>query len=415
MRRVLLSVCLCLGLTLSANASGFSIYEASARANAMLGAFTAYANHVSTIYYNPAGLSELKGIHVSAGATLIAPRSKFRGPLPYSNQEYKQEAQNFPIPNFYASYQITDGLTAGVGVYVPYGLGTKWDQDWPGRFLAIETAVETIFVNPAIAYTLPDFGIGKIQIGGGVMIASYGTVTLKRAVGDFVPESNFELDGKLDKPAFGYNLGLLYTPVEDVTLGFTYRSKVSVDFTGDANFNELPEYAFPPNTEGGTTLNFPANWSAGVRYRATDNLSMELDYVWWGWSSYDELVIKFDQELPALGSDQLASDRAYNDTYQIRFGAEYKELFIPELTGMIGFAYDQNPIPDRTLDPTLPDADRLLFSGGITYAINDMIDVDLSYIFIRAEQRKNTTAEHGFSGVYNTYAHLPAFGISLKF
>jgi long-chain fatty acid transport protein len=399
----------------SAKASGFSIYEASVRANAMLGAFTAYADHVSTIYYNPAGLSELEGLHISAGATIIAPRSSFRGPLPSSNTKHKQVAQNFPVPNLYASYQIADGLTAGIGVYAPFGLGTKWESDWPGRFLAVETSVETIFVNPAVAYTLPDFGIGKVQIGAGLMVAAYGSVVLKRTVGDFVPESDFELEGHMDKPAFGYNLGLLYSPIDDITLGFTYRSQVSVEFSGDANFNELPEYGFPPNTSGGTTLDFPANWAVGVNVKPTDQLSLALDYVWWGWSSYDELVIEFDQTLPALGSDVLASDRAYEDTYQIRFGAEYKELLVPELTGMLGFAYDKNPVPDRTLDPTLPDSDRLLFSGGVTYAINEKIEIDAAYIYIRAEERKNTTAEHGFKGVYNTYAHLPSLGITMKF
>lgn len=415
MKKVILSsIIICLA-TLSARASGFSIYEASIRANAMLGAFTAYADHASTIYYNPAGLSSLDGLQISGGATIIAPRTTFRGPLPYSDEEYEMADQNFAVPNFYATYQIQDGLTAGIGVYAPFGLGTKWDADWPGNFLAVETEIQTVFVNPAVGYTLPDFGIGKIQVGAGLMVAAYGEVVLKRRINNFVPGDMFELDGSLEQPAYGFNAGLLYQPVDMIRLGFTYRSSVTVDFSGDANFNDLPEFAFPSGVSGGTSIELPANWSAGLMVKPMPNLSLEVDYVWWGWSSYDELVIEFDEAIPALGGTEIVSDRSYNDTYQIRFGAEYKEFGVDGLTIMAGFAYDQNPIPNRTLDPTLPDSDRLLFSGGVSYAVSEQIIIDASYIFIRAEERKSTTAEHGLKGVYNTHANLPGLGITMKF
>jgi len=100
MRNIIAAVCIIFAGVSSAFASGFSIYEASVRANGMLGAFAAYADHVSTIFYNPAGLSNLNGLHISAGAVLIAPRSSFRGPLPASNREFKMEEQNFIVPNF---------------------------------------------------------------------------------------------------------------------------------------------------------------------------------------------------------------------------------------------------------------------------------------------------------------------------
>src|SRR5699024_9635708 len=119
----------------------------------------------------------------------------------------------------------------------------------------------------------------------------------------------FALDGELEKPAFGYNLGILYEPTDMITLGFTYRSKVEVEFNGDADFGDLPTALFPPNAEGGTTLELPANWVAAINIRPMKDLSLEVDYLWWGWSSYDELVINFDQTIPAFGSATLASER----------------------------------------------------------------------------------------------------------
>src|SRR6056297_1768743 len=170
MRRLIATIGLILLCSSSAFSSGFSIYEASVRANGVLGAFSAYADDASSIFYNPAGLGGLEGINITGGATIIAPRSSFRNlsPLAPTGQETKMEKQEFLVPNFYGSYQITDNLTAGVGVYAPFGLGTKWPEDWVGRGSSIETSIETIFVTPSVGYEFSDTGIGDIRIGAGL-------------------------------------------------------------------------------------------------------------------------------------------------------------------------------------------------------------------------------------------------------
>lgn len=423
MRKIIVTICLVFLGSGSAFASGFSIYEASVRANGMLGAFSAYADHVSTIYYNPAGLSGLDGLRISGGATIIAPRSSFRGPFasskpfPGSQEKYNMEDQNFFVPNFYASYEIKDGLTAGIGVYAPFGLGTEWEDDWVGRTEAINTSVETIFVQPTVGYQLPDFGIGNVKVGAGLVIAAYGKVELSRAVEEFAVENDvFALDGDLDKPGFGYNVGLLYEPTQYVRLGFTYRSEVKTEYSGSADFGDLPTGYFPENAGGGTTLDLPANWVAAVNVRATENLTLEADYVWWGWSSYDELVIEFDQTIPAFQGTELVSKRGYDNSWQLRVGGEYAADDLTKgLTLRAGIAYDESPLPTTYMDPTLPDSDRWLFSGGASYAITDYLALDAAYIFIRAKERTNRESVNGFHGVYNTYANLPSFGITMKF
>ena len=60
--------------------SGFSIYEQGAKAMALSGAFAAQANDVTAVFYNPAGLTQLEGINVSLGTTLIFPTASFTGP-----------------------------------------------------------------------------------------------------------------------------------------------------------------------------------------------------------------------------------------------------------------------------------------------------------------------------------------------
>ncbi|NGP89605.1 OmpP1/FadL family transporter [Fodinibius halophilus] len=416
MRRLIATICLIFLCSGSALASGFSIYEASVRANGMLGAFSAYADHVSTIYYNPAGLGGMDGLRVSGGATIIAPRSTFRNlsSLAPRGQKTSMEKQNFLVPNFYGSYQVTDKLTAGIGVYAPFGLGTKWPSDWVGRGSAIETSIETIFVSPSVGYQLPDFGIGKIKIGAGVRIAAHGEVKLQRAVASFSPEGTFTLNGELEKPAYGYHAGILYEPVKDVTLGFTYRSEVTTTFEGDATFENL-NVGFPSEAKGSAEITMPSSYVIALNVKPIDGLSTELDYVWWGWSSYDELAINFDQSIPALGGSTIVNERNYNNSWQLRFGAEYTKIGVEGLTLRGGIAYDENPIKDRYVDPTLPDSDRWLFSGGVSYNLTDYLAIDAAYIFIRANQRKVTnTHEGGIDGVYTTYANLPSLGFTLN-
>lgn len=416
MRRFLATVGLILLFSTSAFSSGFSIYEASVRANGMLGAFSAYADHVSTIYYNPAGLAGLEGLQVSGGATIIAPRSTFRNlsPLAPTGQKTTMEKQNFVVPNFYGSYQITDRLTAGIGVYAPFGLGTKWPSDWVGRGASIKADIQTLFATPSLGYELPDFGIGSVKLGVGLRMAFNGTVALERAVTSFTPEGTFSLDGDLAEPAFGYHAGILYEPVKDVTLGFTYRSEVTTKFEGDANFENL-SVGFPSEAKGSAEITMPSSYVIAINVKPLPGLTTELDYVWWGWSSYDELAIEFDQTIPALGGDTIVNERNYQDSRQVRFGVEYSEIGVEGLVIRGGVAYDENPIEDKYVDPTLPDSDRWLFSGGITYSVTDYLDIDASYIFIRANQRKVTnTTEGGIDGVYTTYANLPGLGFTLN-
>ena len=416
MRKLIATICLVFLCAGSAFASGFSIYEASVRANGVLGAFSAYADDASTIFYNPAGLGGLEGINITGGATIIAPRSSFRNlsPLGPMGQETKMEKQEFLVPNFYGSYQITNNLTAGIGVYAPFGLGTKWPEDWVGRGSSIETSIETIFVTPSVGYEFSDTGIGNIRVGAGLRIAAHGKVKLSRAVTNFSPEGTFALDGDLKEPAFGFNAGLQYEPTDKVTLGFTYRSEVTTEFEGDATFQNL-SVGFPSSAQGGAEITLPASYVVALNVEPIEGLRTELDYVWWGWSSYDELAIEFDQPIPALGGSTIVNERNYNNSWQLRFGAEYTELPVEGLTVRGGIAYDENPIRDRYVDPTLPDSDRWLFSGGLSYQVTDYLAVDASYIFIRAKQRKVTnTHEGGIDGVYTTYANLPGLGFTLN-
>lgn len=397
-------------------ASGFALYEASVRITGMMGAYVANGHDVSTIFFNPAGLAQLSGLHISVGAAFIAPRDKFRGPLPYSVNEYMMEKQTFFVPDAYASYSVTPKLSFGLGMYVPYGLGTKWKPGWVGGRFALKTNLQVMVLNPVVSYRLPDIGPVKTYIGGGVIIGIKGDATLSREVTDFVGQTGVQtgtvyLDGSQEKTPVGYNLGIIIKPSDMLSFGFTYRSQLKLKLRGNAVFTDLPTSGFPNGVVGSLKITTPANWAAGVNVHPTRNLSVEFDYVWYGWSSFDSLNVHFDTHTPAL--QDINSPRLYHNTSQYRLGAEYNVEKITGLTVRGGITYDQNPIPDRTLDPILPDANRWDFSCGLSYQITPQVSFDAFYMFIRAKERKIDTPQNPLEGYYNTKANL--FGAALSF
>ena len=67
------------------------------------------------------------------------------------------------MPNGYLSGQVAETVWIGVGVNVPFGLETSWDEPWMGRFHATKSKVQAINVNPTIAFQVTD----TLSIGAG--------------------------------------------------------------------------------------------------------------------------------------------------------------------------------------------------------------------------------------------------------
>jgi long-chain fatty acid transport protein len=67
------------------------------------------------------------------------------------------------VPNIYAVFPINRQWTFGLGVNVPFGLITEYDDGWIGRYQAIKSDVKTLNVNPAVSFKISD----SIAIGAG--------------------------------------------------------------------------------------------------------------------------------------------------------------------------------------------------------------------------------------------------------
>jgi long-chain fatty acid transport protein len=399
MRFILTLAVLSLVLPTLVFSGGFQINEHGARATGMAGAFvTSYAP--ISIFYNPAGLAYLKGTNLSLGTTLIFPSARFRGPYQLNTtQESKMVKQVFYPSNLYLTHTLEGGLAFGIGVFNPYGLGSKWPEDWVGRSITVQSDLATFYINPTIAYAFSD----ELSLGFGFDYV-YSTVTLTRKVTTFNPEVDVKLKGS--GTGVGYNLGALLK-FNFISLGFSYRSQVKVNYSGTAEFKKPA--VLDPLLPGGnikTSVKMPDIVMAGVGFSGKD-FTVEFAYQFTRWSTYDVVEIDFENETSAQKDQKL--ERYYHNASIYRAGLEYR-LGNFALRG--GIAYDQNPIDDKYVEPSLPDADRWEFTLGAGYTMGNLT-VDLGYMFVRFKQREVIGTVVGFDGVYNASAHL--FGINISY
>ncbi len=395
-------------------ASGFSIYEQGAKATAMGGAFIAQANDATAVFYNPAGITELSGIKLVLGTTIIQPQFSFTGPQNVDPLLYNEaKSQIFTPIHLYTTVPIGEKLAFGFGVFNLFGLGSDWGDDWVGKQLATNTSVETFFFNPVFAYKILD----NLSVAAGFNLA-YGTVTMEKQI-YFSPRMVFG-GSKLEANAVGYgwNLGIKWSPMDKLSLGATYRSEVLMPFKGgDATFSFPPTgnpiadaeiAAYFPNTKGSADLTLPAVIGAGISYRFTDRLTAEFDFLQMNWSSYDELIIKFDD--PVAGQKEIPSEKGYIDSYSLRFGLEY--LINDAWAVRAGYLRDNHAVPDKRVEPSLPEGDRNLYSLGVGFQTGSFM-IDAYYMLLMQEDRNIIDSVDDFNGMYKGIGNL--YGITIGY
>ena len=390
-------------VTLIAFGGGFQLNENGSRAMAQGGAFAARASDPSAIYFNPAGLG-FQGSSIYFGTTLITPKVSFFGPANYSmNTETKMVDQTFTPINVYGTYQVTDNLHVGIGVYNPFGLGTEWPANWIGQYVSQKIDLETFYFTPTIAYKVND----QLSIGAGVSYVT-GSVKMKLATSlPFdAPPPLVTLD--LKATGIGFSGGIIYKPTPALSLGASYRSSTKLDATGSASFD--PNYAILslPNGDAAASIEVPSTGYIGASYKLLDNLEIEADYQYIGWSSYKELAIEFKAD----PTKNKVEPKNYENTYIMRVGAEYT---MGDLQIRGGYLYDRTPVTEQYDEPLLPDANRNGFTVGLGYKLTENLRVDATYFFLKFDQRKVENTVIAFDGTYNATATLLGINVGYTF
>ena len=382
---------------------GFQLNEHGAKPMGLGGAFTAIANDASAVYWNGAGLSFLNGTNIILGASLIAPITTFRGVAPSTDISYMKNQVFYP-PHFFVSHKISDAFSIGTGISVPFGLGTEWQPDWIGRYLAVKTELMVFSAPLVVSWAILDNL--SISAGGSYSFANV-TITQMYSQTPFTGDAFIKLEGD-DNSAFGYNFGIMWKPVKDVSVGASFRSEVNYDFEGTATSTGAEQLSSElPAGDISAELTTPMNIQGGVAVQVIDQLLVSADFQWVGWSSYDKLAIDFKD--PAYSD--ISRPRMYDDSYIIRLGGEYN---LDENISLLGGIYfDKNPVDPQYLNPSLPESDRIGLSIGVDARLYENFGMTGSFLFIRSRQltvdnskELYTPGGSPFNGTYNSKAGL---------
>lgn len=375
----------------------------------------AVVNSAEVAFFNPAGMAYLdKKFNVSIGANGLFAKTKFQ------NSQYNWEAstENFGTPfSVYATYQLTDWLTAGLAVYTPYGSAVEWDQGWEGAHLVNNIDLKAIFVQPTVSIRMGD----HFSIGGGPIYAT-GSVEFNRNLqyqGGVLQNSNVTLDAK-GISAWGYNIGMMVNPCETVRLGLNYRSEITMEARGgDATYSDVPDYAqaLLQDTQFDADLPLPAEVTTGLSIQFTDKWLVAFDYNYTMWSTYKSLDIAF-----ANGSSS-TNPRNYKNSSTYRVGTQYKAN--DKFTFRAGYYFDESPVQDGYFAPETPRNDSNAFTGGLTYQINDKLGIDASFLYIHFDEIDNSynhstdpitgQPNPDFGGTYKSVVFSPGIGITYGF
>ena len=381
--------------------SGFVLNEAGARSSSLAGTVVARGGDLSAFYYNPATLTGMPGLQVMAGGTFIIPSVEIvthTGAVAATNSI--KDNLFFP-PHFYLSYQALDRVWVGLGFYSPFGLGTEFNQGWPGRFNNIATFITTFDINPTVAVKITDWLSGGIGLD-----IMYFSLKMQRVLP--IPIiGNQETTLRGDSFGVGFNVGFQAKPLDCLALGVSYRSQVRQDVGGSAIFSPANSL----NSTASGTILLPDEIFTGVMYQPIKPLSLEVGLVWTNWSLFKKLDIKFDN---ALGT--LSEPKTWHNTLRPQMGVEYKALSWLDLR--FGYAYDQEPVPDKYADYIVPVVgDRHTFGFGAGFRWQAFtFDLSYNYIFLPDKTVHGSRSVGVLPSDYQERdVHLVGLSLSYKF
>lgn len=348
-------------------AAGFQLSEQSAiqMGRAMAGAGVV-GDDLSAVHYNPAGMTLLSGTRMQATGTWVAVNLDYESHDGSVTENGRLKGQI--IPAGFLTHQINDSLWAGLGLTVPYGMGTEYGEDWEGRERGTESMILTFDINPNLAWKVND----KLSVGGGISL-QYAKAELGMGMGPM------QANVKGDSWAWGWNVGLMFQPVETVRLGLAYRSHIAHNAEGHTDvkspLNRTSDMKVRIKTPDTVTLS--ATWEA------TDALRLSGTARWSKWSNFRTLDV---QNLDFNGTPyakfaNVPVENNWDDTWFFSVGADYK--LNGQWTVRGGVAYDQGPVENQYRMAVIPDTDRVWFSGGASYKYTDNLTFDFGATYIK--------------------------------
>ena len=388
----------------STYAAGFMLTEQSASS---LGRAYAGAgvdgSDISGVFYNPATMTLHPGTQIQAGFVAIGLDLDYKG---NDGTTENGRANTQPIPFGYISHQATDNVWVGLAMTVPFGMGTEYDDNWSLAKRGISAQVLTFDFNPNVAWKLSE----KVSLGAGMSV-QYASADLKMKDQADPHNNMLTVDGEVDADsrAWGFNVGMMWTPVDNLRFGLSYRSKVNHHAKGDFTVNNLRQgntaitgdnltgaltnptlRALWGKHDAAVSLSTPAWLMATAAWDVNDLLSLYATFRWTDWSSFKDLDINYS--VVGQGTKPKNVHNAWKDTYLVSLGADMR--FYDWWTMRAGIGYETSAVDEaRYRTAIIPDADRLWLALGSSFKVAKDFQLDVSAAWLHGIGERDLYAD----------------------
>lgn len=356
------------------HADAYRVPYQGAAAAGQAEAFSAQADDPSAMFYNPAGLTQLEGVQLYAGANLVSGETHFTNPAGVTADGDLGGTVAVPPPsNLYLTANLKDfgvsalaPLSVGIGISSPFGLINRYPKTGPFSDVVIRTKLPLMDIKPTFAYRLADWA----SFGFGFDIYTFAS---------FLGEGQYQQQWRLPQggaaeisgsgTGLGYNLSLMLTPWRTDTgqprmnLGFVYRSQTNLPLSGHYRFNGQvadAEMNLPlPEVVTGAVAFWPVRDAVHAW-----KLEYDMDFV--GWDRF----VSFDVSLPGGLVDQ--TPQHWKTIWTASFGTEFRWLapeVLPhwEIALRGGYQHSNTPIPDQTFSPVVADSNWNIAALGVGF------------------------------------------------
>ena len=198
------------------------------------------------------------------------------------------------------------------------------------------------------------------------------------------PTYDSEVSVKLEgKPNFSAIVGAMVRPLDNLSIGASLRGQIPIRASGKLGLN-LGETALAINSvvtgdQAELALNFPLELRLGIHFRPLSHpyselfpltLGLNLDWVYLGWQSINELVLTPKDVTLKIGSaapkavEEFHIPKHWHESNSIRFGLSFDA--IKYLTVHAGLLYETGASPNEQTDIGFAHFDRFFVTGGLT-------------------------------------------------
>ena len=391
-------------------AAGYQLNEFSAtglgRAFAGMGVM---GDDYSAMGYNPAGMTLVKrsGFQVGVAGTQIYSKAE---------SKYGTDKMNYlvPLPSIMGQYNVNNKWFLGAGIYVPFGLSTKYKHDsnvaTKSKDGARKSELEVIDINLSAAYKF-DNGL------------SLGASFIQRWIeGQLTSNYNHPVAGSIGYNDYRVNgwsrtlqLGAMYEFNENTRLGLSYRFKSTQKPRGKTytTVHSGGQDVFSRN-QTMSNPELPASWILSGYHRFSEKWATSATIKYIQWHRFKVFPSKVYTPQGTLNKDV---QYKWKDAWTFSIGEEY--YLNDNWTLRFGTAWDQTPTPSNTYRTNrIPDVDRIWAAVGASYATgNHQFDFGYNHLFMMHGRTRTgkPDSEGDLNVKYKSHSNMFALQYQYKF